>query len=161
MFQSIKEWDKKIMTTADPALVFCYERAERAEYAIEAIRSIIKNECKVYPGDKFDEYESYLEIINNGGIPYATLGVIEGKHFFLNRSLLYRRIRIELDKKDIDLNAPKYFLFRDLMKAKVLIPSKSLWDKTAFCLEVNGEKDKYVCISNNVLKIDLAGLNVA
>lgn len=66
-----------------------------------------------------------------------------------------------MDKKDIDLNAPKYFLFRDLMKAKVLIPSKSLWDKTAFCLEVNGEKDKYVCISNNVLKIDLAGLNVA
>lgn len=161
MFQSIKEWDKKIMTTADPALVFCYERGERAEYAIEAIRTIIKNQCKVYPGDQFDEYETYLEIINNGGVPYATLGIIEGKHFFLNRSLLYRRIRIELDKNDIDLNASKYVLFQDLMKAEVVIPSRSLWDKTAFRLDVNGKKDKYVCISNNVLKIDIAALNAA
>lgn len=158
MFQSIKEWDKRIMTTADPAILLCYPRDERAEHTIEAIRNIIKNQCKVSHGSEFDEYETYLEIVNNSGVPYAALGIIEGKHIFLNRSLLYRRIRVELDKRDVDLNAPSYIFFQDLMKAQVLIPSKCLWDKTAFCLEVYGRKDKYVCISNNVLKIDVAAL---
>ncbi|NCB29823.1 MAG: hypothetical protein EOM66_00270 [Clostridia bacterium] len=182
MFQSSKKWEETMVTYYWPENLSYLRRDERAEHFVSTVRNILKNHCTMVSRYKPREYREYLFTVrdilksyykkllrgmsrkeydhlllapcqNNGHTYFETLGYIDGDLFFLNSDVLFDKVQGWSTDDEVCINAPKSIYFTDLLRAKVLTPSKRFWNRAEFRLKAWGKSRKFVCVSQSILDI--------
>lgn len=157
MFHNINQWEERMVMVYDADHPPFLNQEDRAEHFIKTAHKIIQEQCTWLPAYPYKGHENFL-LISQENDDDKTFGYMERGCCFLNSTLLYTQIKTEAEREGIHVLAPEAIYFQDLLEAGVLIPAKCFRNRTYRRENLGDGYGNFLCIPNDVLKIDVRAL---
>jgi len=137
---------------------------EYEDWFVSILHKLIEYHCLFIPnyGDGDKGYQSFLLVTSDGSIfidmqssDMQTLGIVDGNRFFLKSEIVFRHIQRMSEQYSIYIHHSQEDYFAHMAEVGIITPSNGLLNPIEYVMSIGGKCERYICVSNHILLVNI------